>query len=83
MRELATTDIDRQSNLQRSERALQAQIADLERKVDEVELAKAQEASEKRQLVAELQEAQIERASNTDLEKALASWKEYATGAAP
>jgi hypothetical protein len=35
-----------------------------------------QEAEDKRQMLAELQEAQIERASTGDLENALISWKQ-------
>lgn len=52
------------------------ELAELRHQLQQVEAARDQEAAEKRQVVAELQEAQIERASNGDLEGALVSWKQ-------
>lgn len=49
---------------------------DTRRRCDELEQIRELESDEKRQLVVQLQEADIERASSGDLENALASWKQ-------
>jgi len=57
---------------------LEEELMDYKQKCEHYGQMIEQEAEEKRQMLAELQEAQIERASTGDLENALVSWKQKA-----
>ncbi|POW10322.1 hypothetical protein PSTT_06137 [Puccinia striiformis] len=54
------------------------ELMDYKQRCDHYAQMIEQEAEDKRQMLAELQEAQIERASSGDLENALVSWKQKA-----
>jgi hypothetical protein len=52
------------------------ELMESRRRNDELKNLRELEAEENRQLIVELQEAEIERPSSGDLEHALASWKQ-------
>jgi len=72
------TQKNRINELQQTKTMLEEELMDYKQKCEHYGQMIEQEAEEKRQMLAELQEAQIERASTGDLENALVSWKQKA-----
>ncbi|KAI9599812.1 hypothetical protein KEM48_006341 [Puccinia striiformis f. sp. tritici PST-130] len=66
------------NELQQTKTMLETELMDYKQRCDHYAQMIEQEAEDKRQMLAELQEAQIERASSGDLENALVSWKQKA-----
>ncbi|KAG0144862.1 hypothetical protein CROQUDRAFT_603875 [Cronartium quercuum f. sp. fusiforme G11] len=66
------------TELQQIKTLLESELTECRKRCEELEEIRELDAEEKRHLVVELQEAEIERASSGDLEHALASWKQKA-----
>ncbi|OAV99523.1 hypothetical protein PTTG_08412 [Puccinia triticina 1-1 BBBD Race 1] len=66
------------NELQQTKTMLETELTDYKQRCEHYAQMIEQEAEDKRQMLAELQEAQIERASSGDLENALVSWKQKA-----
>ncbi|KAA1065110.1 hypothetical protein PGT21_025068 [Puccinia graminis f. sp. tritici] len=69
---------NRINELQQTKNMLETELTDYKQRCEHYAQMIEQEAEDKRQMLAELQEAQIERASTGDLENALISWKQKA-----
>ncbi|PLW35689.1 hypothetical protein PCANC_13838 [Puccinia coronata f. sp. avenae] len=72
------TQKNRVNELQHTKTMLETELMDYKQRCEHYAQMIEQEAEDKRQMLAELQEAQIERASSGDLENALVSWKQKA-----
>ncbi|MBW0481798.1 hypothetical protein O181_021513 [Austropuccinia psidii MF-1] len=73
-----TNQKTRINELEKLKASLETELMDYKERCEQYAHVIEQESEEKRQMLAELQEAQIERASSGDLENALASWKQKA-----
>lgn len=69
---------NRLNELQQAKTILETELSDHKQRCEHYAQIIERESEEKRRMLAELQEAQIERASSSDLEHALASWKQKA-----